>query len=242
MANRSFFLRACKVVDENKKSYEEKAAETRQHSARLVDMQRYVDMSTEKRGLLLDLILNGRCPDDPNESVLHRGAIVFAKYLDVIAQLEKDFDAAGISYYTITGKTSQEKRGEIAKIFRADPYNKVILLSSCGSESISLHSTNLLFMYNSLGSAGASNQLWGRVSRFGSHFSQFFINYIVVEDSIDQYFPILLSSKKELEEEILNADYIDLKKETGSFNAYILKNIRKQILWKSSHKKGYDKK
>ena len=54
MALRSFFLRANKKVEENKKSYQEKAQETKQHSARLVDMQRHVDMSEEKRLLLLD--------------------------------------------------------------------------------------------------------------------------------------------------------------------------------------------
>ena len=40
MANKTVFLRALKKVDENKKSYAEKAQETKQHSARLAEMQK----------------------------------------------------------------------------------------------------------------------------------------------------------------------------------------------------------
>ena len=54
MARKTFFMRGCAAVDRNKKTYEEKAQETKQHSARLAEMQRYVDMSEEKRNLLLD--------------------------------------------------------------------------------------------------------------------------------------------------------------------------------------------
>ena len=236
MANKKIFLKACKTIEENKKSYAEKAQETRQHSARLAEMQKYVDMSKEKRALLMDLILNGTCPDDPNEGVLHRGAIVYARYLDVIDVLVQDFEKAGIEYYKITGKVSQEKRGEITKVFRKNPHNKVIFISDCASESISLHSSNLLYMYNCPGAAGRANQLWGRISRFGSQYKEYFINYVLCDETADLYWKILLSSKKELEEEILKADYIDLKEESGSFDARVLKQIRKEILWKTKKK------
>lgn len=241
MANRSFFLRGCKAIDKNKKSYQEKAEETKQHSARLAEMQRYVDMSEEKRALLMDILKNGKCPDDPNESVLHRGAVVYARYLDVLDVLAQDLEKAGIEYFKITGKVNQDKRGEITRIFRKDPHNKVVLISDCASESISLHSSNLLYMYNCPGAAGRANQLWGRISRFGSPFKEYIISYIICAESIDTYFPVLLSSKKELEEEILKSDYIDLKKETGSFDNKVLKQIRKDLLWKEKEKRKLQK-
>ena len=71
MANRSFFIRANKIVDENKKSYAEKAKETKAFTARLPEMQKFVDLSTEKRALLLDLILNGKSSDS-DETLLHK--------------------------------------------------------------------------------------------------------------------------------------------------------------------------
>ena len=237
MASKSFFLRACKKVDENKKSYEEKAKETKQFSVRLVEMQQYVDKSEEKRQLLLSMLKTGKCPDNPEETFLNRGAVVYAKYLDVIDLIDKDLTENKINHLIITGKTKQGDREKIVKKFRANPANTVIIISDCASESISLHATNILIMYNCPGSAGRANQIWGRTARFGSEYEKFYIFYVIVDDTIDQYFPILLSSKKELEEEILKADYIDLKEQAQSFDARVLKEIRKELLWKTKKKK-----
>ncbi|MBR2155804.1 MAG: hypothetical protein IJ941_02580 [Clostridia bacterium] len=104
MASRSFFLRGCKLVDKNKKSYQEKAEETKAYSARLADMQRYVDISEEKRNLLLDLVLNGKSSDS-DESLLEKGVIIYIKFLDVIAQIEQDFKVRNIETYVIQGKS-----------------------------------------------------------------------------------------------------------------------------------------
>ena len=145
MANKSFFLRACKKVDENKKSYQEKAAETRQHSARLADMQRYVDMSKEKRDLLLNIVLNGRSSDS-DESLLEKGVVIYEKYLDVIDVLEKDFKAKGVEVYVIQGKTNEKERGRISKEFRGNPNSKVVLISDAAGESLSINGTNELIL------------------------------------------------------------------------------------------------
>ena len=61
---------------------------------------------------------NGKCPDDPNETLLHRGVLVYVSFLDVIDQLDKDLTEAGIKHHIITGKTKTEKRGEVSKNFK----------------------------------------------------------------------------------------------------------------------------
>ena len=239
MANRSFFLKACQIVDENKKSYEEKAAETRQHSARLADMQQYVDMSTEKRILLLDLILNGKSSDS-NESLLKKGVIVYIKFLAVIDRISEDLKLAGIDHLIITGKTSDKKRGEVALEFKGNPDSKVVLISQAAGESLNLNATNEIILYDLPDGPGKFGQTIGRIARSFSKFERegrsFYIHQIIVDDTLDEYKPILLSAKKELEEEILHADSIPLKGE-GSFNSFMLKEIRKKMLWKSKGSK-----
>lgn len=238
MANRSFFLRACKVVDENKKSYEEKAAETRQHSARLADMQQYVDLSTEKRALLLDIILNGKS-SDTDEPLLKKGVIVYIKFLDVIDRISEDLKLAGVEHLIITGKTSSKKRGEVEVEFKGNPESKVVLISNAAGESLNLNATNEIILYDLPDGPGKYSQVIGRIARSFSHFEDagrsFYIHYVIVDETLDEYKPILLSSKKQLEEDILHADTISLK-ETGSFNAFMLKEIRKKMLWKSKKK------
>lgn len=251
MANKSFFLRACKKVEENKKSYEERAKETKQHSARLVEMQRYVDLSEEKRGLLLDLIKNGKCPDNPEESMLHRGILMFVSLLDVVDVIDKDLTNAGIKHYVITGKTSVKDRGWISKEVRENPENTVVLITLAGAESLNLNFTNLLFIYSICGTSSYQrfSQLVGRIARMSGKYydyehpenNAYYINYIMCDETIDPYYRILLSSRKELEEEILHADYIDLKDNIGSFDREVLKEIRKKMLWNVKHKKGNKK-
>ena len=250
MATRSFFLRGCKAVDKNKKTYEERAQETKKHSARLAEMQRYVDMSEEKRALLLDILKNGKCPDDPNETLLHRGVLIYVSFLDVIDQLDEDLTEAGINHYIITGKTKTEKRGEVSKKFKENPENSVVIISPACSESLNLNGTNILIMY-SVGGSGVSSpgkysQLLGRICRgFSPRFnvekgSKFYVIQCIVKGTCDEYAGILLSSRKELEEEILHSDTIPLK-EVGSYNNEILKKIRKDLLWKEKEKRKASK-
>lgn len=239
MSKRSFFLKGCNIIDKNKKTYQEKAQETKQYSARLAEMQRYVDMSEEKRELLLDLVLNGKSSDS-EEKLLDKGVIIYIQFLDVIAQIEQDFKDKGIEVLVIQGSTKDKKRGEIAKEFRGDPKSKVVLISNAAGESLNLQATNEIFLYDIPPGVGKFNQTVGRIARSFSKFENegrsFYIHYVIVEDTLDVYKPILLSSKKQLEEEILHADTINLKG-IGSFDNEILKKVRKDLLWKEKEKR-----
>ena len=147
MARKTFFLRGCQAIDKNKKSYQEKAQETKQHSARLAEMQRYVDMSEEKRGLLLDIIKNGRS-SDTDESLLEKGVIVYIEFLDVIAQVASDLKEAGIDVSIIQGSTKEKDRGLIARDFKDNPNSKVVLISNAAGESLNINGSNELILYD----------------------------------------------------------------------------------------------
>jgi SNF2 family DNA or RNA helicase len=239
MAIRSFFLKANKKVEERKELYKERAEETKAHSARLVDMQRYVDMSKEKRNLLMDLVVNGKSSDS-DESLLDKGVIVYIEYLDVIAQVAEDFKKKGIDCFVIQGSTKEKDRGLISEEFKKNPESKVVLISQAAGESLNLNGTNEIFLYDLPKGPGKFNQTVGRIARCFSKFEEegrsFYIHYVIVDETLDEYKPILLSSKKQLEEDILHADTIDLK-EVGSFDAMLLKEIRKELLWKTKKSK-----
>ena len=243
MSNRSFFLRGCKAIDKNKKTYQEKAEETKQHSARLAEMQRYVDMSEEKRNCLLDLVLNGRSSDS-DESLLEKGVLIYIEFLDVIASVAEDFKNKGIEVHIIQGSTKEKDRGLIAKNFKDNPNSKVVLISNAAGESLNLNGTNELILYDLPKGSGKYSQILGRIVRSFSTFEtqgrSFYIHYVIVEDTLDVYKPILLSSKKQLEEDILHADTISLKGQ-GSFDGMLLKKIRKDMLWKEKEKRKQNK-
>ena len=223
-----------KIKENKDEKYKSKAAETRAHSARLVDMQRYVDMHPLKRKMLID-VLNSPA-SDCDLKIYQKGALVFTRLLEVADQLKKDIEGAGFTCYMITSAQNQKQRAKVVEEFKADPTNKIIIISEAGGESVSLQKTNEIIMYNVPRGPGKWTQTLGRVARMFSKYEGFNVHFITVEDSIDEYSQILLSAKKELEEEILSADTIPLKGEK-SFNQMVLKKVRQGLLWRHGKSK-----
>ena len=223
-----------KIKENKDEKYKSKAAETRAHSARLVDMQRYVDMHPLKRKMLID-VLNSPA-SDCDLKIYQKGALVFTRLLEVADQLKRDIEEAGFTCYMITSAQNQKQRAKVVVEFKADPTNKIIIISEAGGESVSLQKTNEIIMYNVPRGPGKWTQTLGRVARMFSKYEGFNVHFITVEDSIDEYSQILLSAKKELEEEILSADTIPLKGEK-SFNQMVLKKVRQGLLWRHGKSK-----
>lgn len=231
MAFRGSFKRIWTKVQSNKEqTYKDRAAETRQHSARLSDMQRYVDMTEEKRAELIRVLQEPA--SDCDLKIYEKGALVYTRLLEVAQTLYEDITKAGMECYLITSKQTQKQREKIVTDFRKDSTNKIIIISEAGGESVSLQTTNEIIMYNVPRGPGRWTQILGRVARMFSKYEGFNVHFITVEDSIDEYGQILLSAKKELEEEILTADTIPLKGEK-SFDQMMLKKIRQHLLWKN---------
>ena len=224
------FKKALKTV----KSSTEKAKETRAFTARLVDMQRYVDKSPVKRKLLLDTLRSKAT--DCDKTILEKGAVIFTRLLDIVSLLESDLESEGIEHYVITSKCSQKDRETISTNFMKDSSNKVIIISEAGGESVSLHSTNEIILYDTPNGTGKFSQTIGRTCRCFGKYDEFNVHSIIIEDTLDVYKQILLSSKKELELELLSRDTIPVK-EVTTFDQQVLKKIRQNILWKMGKRK-----
>lgn len=236
MAFKRNLIQKWNKVKDSAAVYAQRAAETRSHSARIPDMQRCVDMSEEKRAELIK-ILNSKA-SDCDLLIREKGALVFTRLLDVAETLRDDIEKAGITCHMITSKQPQKEREKIVKAFKKDSSNTVVVISEAGGESVSMQTTNEIIMYNVPRGPGKWTQVLGRVARMFSKYENtgFNVHFVTVLDSIDEYAQILLSARKELEEEILSADTIPLKEEK-SFNQLILKKIRQHVLWKAGKRK-----
>lgn len=227
MANRtgrfSVFIKAKNSIDKSK----EKREETLAHQARLVEMQKHVDLSEEKIALL----------DEVVNSVISEGVIIYIKLIDIVKHIKQHLEAKGINVLTITGETSQNARKEVSDNFMADPHNKVVIISLAGGESIDLNATPHIILYDTPDGGKNFQQIIGRVCRGFGDFTKFYIHEIIVEETVDEYKQALLSSKREVEQTILNSDTIPLKHDVGSFDARVLKKVRDRMLWKLGKKK-----
>lgn len=233
MVNRKAFQTAIKKIEENKKrkkTPEEKAQETRMYTQRLAEMRAYICKSEEKRQLLLDTI-NSPSPDDESVTLLEKGVIIYVEFLEAIDLICKDLEKENIQYMYVTGEVSTKGRGEVCDWFKEDARNKVVIISSAGGESLNLNFTNELILYSTPKGYAKFVQVIGRVDRSFGKYEHFNIHFIEVEDTTDTYEQILLSSRKELEMELLTQDVIPVK-EVCSFDQTVLKEFRKHYLWK----------
>ena len=229
----TIFIKANKEID--LKKIEEKKEETRKHVQRLADMHKYVDASPEKIKLLTDIILNE--VDDDGIKLIDKGVIVYIFLLETVAVIEEHLNKLGIKTLKITSKTTQRKREAISAEFMEDPHGKVVLFSQAGGESIDLNSTNELILYNTPRGPGKFSQTIGRICRGFGDYTSFNIREVVVDETLDEYEQVLLSSKREVERTILNSDTIPLRKNVDSFDLDVLKKMRAVMLWKLGKKK-----
>ena len=146
MAFRKNIIAKWSKVEDNRARYAAKAAETREHSARIPDMQRCVDMSKEKRAELIK-VLNSKA-SDCDLLIKEKGALVFTRLLDVAETLKQDIEAEGLTCHMITSKQSQRERAKIVNDFKKDSANTIVIISEAGGESVSMQTTNEIIMYN----------------------------------------------------------------------------------------------
>lgn len=229
----TIFIKANKEID--LKKIEEKKEETRKHVQRLADMHRYVDASPEKIKLLSDIILHE--VDDNGVKLIDKGVIVYIFLLETVAVIEEHLNKLGIKTLKITSKTTQKQRETVSAEFMEDPHRKVVLFSQAGGESIDLNSTNELILYNTPRGPGKFSQTIGRICRGFGEYTSFNIREVVVDETLDEYEQVLLSSKREVERTILNSDTIPLRKNVDSFDLDVLKKMRAVMLWKLGKKK-----
>lgn len=229
----TIFIKANKEID--LKKIEEKKEETRKHVQRLADMHRYVDASPEKIKLLTDIILHE--VDDNGVKLIDKGVIVYIFLLETVAVIEEHLNKLGIKTLKITSKTTQRQREAVSAEFMECPHRKVVLFSQAGGESIDLNSTNELILYNTPRGPGKFSQTIGRICRGFGDYTSFNIREVVVDETLDEYEQVLLSSKREVERTILNSDTIPLRKNVDSFDLDVLKKMRAVMLWKLGKKK-----
>ena len=202
---------------------------------RRAGVHRCVDASPEKIKLLTDIILHE--VDDNGVKLIDKGVIVYIFLLETVAVIEEHLNKLGIKTLKITPKTTQKRREAVSAEFMEDPHRKVVLFSQAGGESIDLNSTNELILYNTPRGPGKFSQTIGRICRGFGEYTSFNIREVVVDETLDEYEQVLLSSKREVERTILNSDTIPLRKNVDSFDLDVLKKMRAVMLWKLGKKK-----
>lgn len=225
--NVNYILKNCELEPEDKKEYKVASrgimddGDTKMHASRLIDLQRILNHSEAKKECFKQTILE----------IKDSGAIVYCHFHETIDIIEGVLDQIGVEYKSISGDIKAKERKNIKDWFNKNPSNKVLLITSAGSQSLNLQSTNKLVFYDIPFGFGAFSQTRGRICRIFSEHSEFDIYFILCKDTLDEYKYILVSSYKSLTETIFESDVVP-KSDLQSYNAKLLKMQRNSLLWK----------
>lgn len=211
-------------------SAQAKAEETKLHITRMCEMQELVDMSDEKIQLLIDTLYSKAT--DCGKTLLEKGVVVFVRYIKAFDKIKETLEDRKIHVVTVNADCSAAERLKVSSEFMTDCSNTVCLISEAGSESLDLDATNEIILYDVPDGVRKYNQTIGRICRGNNDNKEFFIHFIIIKETLDEYRPVLLSSRREVGLEILGESDVIPLKETGSFNLEVLKKIRRKLLWK----------
>lgn len=199
--------------------------EAKGHAARMCDVQTVVNADLNKWEALKKMVSQKKFKE--------HGFLVYCSYYDGVEVVESVLKSAGIEYREISGRvTSKEKREERKEWFVEDSANKALILTRAGGESLNLQATPHIIFYDIPFGIGYFIQIMGRIVRDFSPFSKFFIYFMVIEDSIDQYKYQYINMHREDFDKVLRNEFTeDMNTRFSGFNAYILDNLRRDLIW-----------
>ncbi len=130
--------------------------------------------------------------------------IVYTRFESGIKYLQEAMKKIGRESVKISGAEDDEQRRSARMRFQdpEDPVN-VIFITQAGSAALNLQSASVVLFYDTPWSFGDLYQIIGRAQRIGSTHEHILVYHMVCEGSIDEHVLALLSSKKDLSDEVI---------------------------------------
>ena len=186
----------------------------------MVDAQYVLDNSYAKKEALLKVLMK----------TINNGALVYCSYYNTVDAIEYLLSSVNIPFKEISGTTSDKKCAEVMDWFNSDPKGKGVILTTAGSQSINLQSTDNFIFYDLPWTAGAYIQAIGRIIRIGSKYDEFNVYIVLAKDTLDEYKYEYLGSNEETLRYIQGNPNM-FSSEIKNPNSEILKKLRKSMLW-----------
>lgn len=139
--------------------------------------------------------------------------LLFSQFVSVFEGLCKNMDQRGLSYMTLTGKDSKEKRREMVEQFQTGDVSIFCISLKAGGTGLNLTAADIVIHYDPWWNLAVQNQATDRVHRIGQ--VNTVVEYkLIMKDTIEEKIIQLQEKKKKLAEQILEGNGID----SGSFS------------------------
>lgn len=211
--------------------YDELAKQTHgrnnnKHSSIMPKLQRLIDKSSTKKFLLKKLI--DKCRDD--------GLIIYSRTrkADMLEYIKEIVEEAGMEARIICGSTSKEEREEIINWgFEGSPKNKCIIGTQAMGQSLNLHWTHNLCYFEIPMGPGQFSQVKGRIGRMFSKWKHYDFWFLLVKNTIDEYWYLKMTSNKEMLGATADSQFVPDSK-LNEYNERKLKKERDTKVWRKN--------
>lgn len=134
--------------------------------------------------------------------------LLFSQFTSMLELLEAELDHEGISYYTLTGSTSKEKRRELVDSFNRDDTSVFCISLKAGGTGLNLTAADIVIHYDPWWNLAVQNQATDRAHRIGQK-NVVSVYRLIMKGTIEENISRLQERKRELADRILGGEGLD---------------------------------
>ena len=131
--------------------------------------------------------------------------LVFSQFTSMLEILQKNLDSAGISYYTITGSTSKEKRLQMVKEFNEGDTPVFLISLKAGGVGLNLTGADVVIHYDPWWNLAVQNQATDRAHRIGQT-KKVTVYKLIAKNTIEEKIEKLQETKKNLADQVIGGE------------------------------------
>ncbi len=146
--------------------------------------------------------------------------LLFSQFTSMLDILCRQLDEEGISYYTLTGSTSKEKRKELVEKFQQDDTNVFCISLKAGGTGLNLTAADIVIHYDPWWNLAVQNQATDRAHRIGQ-VNTVTVYKLITKGTIEENILHLQEKKRQLADQVLSGEEIG----SGSFTKEELMEI-----------------
>lgn len=138
--------------------------------------------------------------------------LLFSQFTSMLERLQDRLAREQITYYTLTGATSKEKRKKLVEDFNADDTSVFCISLKAGGTGLNLASADIVIHYDPWWNLAVQNQATDRAHRIGQ-VNVVTVYKLILKGTIEENIIKLQERKRELADQVLAGEGMD----TGSF-------------------------
>ena len=146
--------------------------------------------------------------------------LLFSQFTSMLEILCNRLEEEGITFYTLTGATSKEKRRELVEQFNRDDTSVFCISLKAGGTGLNLTAADIVIHYDPWWNLAVQNQATDRAHRIGQK-NTVTVYRLVTKGTIEENIIRLQEKKKELADQVLSGEGVG----SGSFTREELKEI-----------------